>query len=45
MIQTFVGANVFLPNEIVETTVTIDNAAIVEVGGPVQGEVINARGG
>ena len=44
MIQTFVGANVFLPNEIVETTVTIDNAAIVEVGGPVQGEVINARG-
>lgn len=44
MIRTFVGAEVFLPGEIVETTVTIDNAAVVEIGGPIQGEVINARG-
>lgn len=44
MMRTFVGAEVFLPGEIVETTVTIDNAAVVEIGGPIQGEVINARG-
>lgn len=44
MIRTFVGAEVFLPGEIIETTVTIDNAAVVEIGGPIQGEVINARG-
>jgi alpha-D-ribose 1-methylphosphonate 5-triphosphate diphosphatase len=42
--QTFEGALVYLPGEIAETNVTIDGGNIVEVGGPVQGEVIDARG-
>ncbi|MEN0001290.1 MAG: alpha-D-ribose 1-methylphosphonate 5-triphosphate diphosphatase [Pseudomonadota bacterium] len=42
--QTFVGATVFLPDEITETTVTIADGAIAEIGGPVQGEEIDARG-
>ncbi|WP_299865797.1 alpha-D-ribose 1-methylphosphonate 5-triphosphate diphosphatase [uncultured Roseobacter sp.] len=44
MIQTFVGAEVYLPGEIVETTVTIDNNTIVEIGGSVHGREIDARG-
>lgn len=44
MIQTFVGAEVYLPGEITDTTFTMDNGAIVEIGGPVQGVEINARG-
>ncbi|MBO6776521.1 MAG: alpha-D-ribose 1-methylphosphonate 5-triphosphate diphosphatase [Marinibacterium sp.] len=44
MIQTFVGAEVYLPNEIAETTVTMDGGTIVEIGGPVQGLEIDARG-
>lgn len=44
MIQTFVGAEVFLPGEIAQTTVTVEGASIVEVGGPVQGTEIDARG-
>ncbi|MHC0054585.1 alpha-D-ribose 1-methylphosphonate 5-triphosphate diphosphatase [Actibacterium sp. D379-3] len=45
-VQTFEGATVFLPGEIVETTVTVTVAdgRIAEIGGPVQGEVIDARG-
>lgn len=43
MIQTFVGAEVYLPGEITDTTVTLDGGTIVEIGGPVQGVEINAR--
>lgn len=41
---TFEGAQVFLPCEIVETTVTVSGGVIAEIGGPAQGDVINARG-
>lgn len=41
---TFEGAQVYLPDEIVETTVTVVDGQIFEVGGPAQGEVIDARG-
>lgn len=44
MIQTFVGAEVYLPGEIATTSVTIDAGTIVEIGGSVQGEEIDARG-
>jgi len=44
MIQTFVGADVYLPGEIADTTVTMDGGTIVEIGGPVQGLEIDARG-
>ncbi len=44
MIQTFVGAEVYLPGEIADTTVTMDEGEIVEIGGPVQGLEIEARG-
>ncbi|MEL6913041.1 MAG: alpha-D-ribose 1-methylphosphonate 5-triphosphate diphosphatase [Pseudomonadota bacterium] len=44
MMQTFAGAAVYLPGEIVETTVTIDGGAIVEIGGPVRGAELDARG-
>lgn len=44
MIQTFVGAAVYLPEEITDTTVTIDGGTIVEIGGPIQGAEIDARG-
>ncbi|MEO0668125.1 MAG: alpha-D-ribose 1-methylphosphonate 5-triphosphate diphosphatase [Pseudomonadota bacterium] len=44
MIQTFVGAEVYLPDQITETTVTVDDGTIVEIGGPVQGAQIDARG-
>lgn len=42
--QTFEGARVYLPGEIAETNVTVADGRIVEIGGPVQGEVIEARG-
>ncbi|WP_415404570.1 alpha-D-ribose 1-methylphosphonate 5-triphosphate diphosphatase [Tateyamaria sp. SN3-11] len=42
--QTFEGAAVYLPGDIVETTVTIDDGHIVQIGGPAQGDVIDARG-
>lgn len=42
--QTFVGAAVYLPGEIAETTVSVDGETIVEIGGPVQGTEIDARG-
>jgi len=41
---TFEGAQVFLSDGIAETNVTVDADRIVEIGGPVQGEVIDARG-
>lgn len=42
--QTFVGATVFLPDEIVDTTVTIADGQIAGIGGPVDGDPIDARG-
>lgn len=41
---TFEGATVFLPDEIAETTVTVADGTIAEIGGPVQGDAIDARG-
>ncbi|WP_416882510.1 alpha-D-ribose 1-methylphosphonate 5-triphosphate diphosphatase [Marivita sp.] len=42
--QTFTGARVYLPDGITDTTVTIEDGTIVDIGGPVQGDVIDARG-
>jgi alpha-D-ribose 1-methylphosphonate 5-triphosphate diphosphatase len=42
--QTFEGAQVYLPGEIATTNVTIADGKIAEIGGPAQGEVIDARG-
>ena len=42
--QTFQNATVYLPGEIVQTNVTVADGRIAEIGGPVQGEVIDARG-
>ncbi|MQQ06936.1 alpha-D-ribose 1-methylphosphonate 5-triphosphate diphosphatase [Epibacterium sp. SM1979] len=44
MIMTFEGARVVLGDEIVETSVTVADGQIVEVGGKPQGDVIDARG-
>lgn len=44
MLFTFEGAKVILPDDIVETTVTVEHGQIAEIGGPVQGDVIDARG-
>ena len=41
---TFEGAQVYLPDQIAETTVTVSDGKVVEIGGPALGEVINARG-
>ncbi|NIZ10043.1 alpha-D-ribose 1-methylphosphonate 5-triphosphate diphosphatase [Pseudooceanicola sp. HF7] len=41
---TFEGACVYLPGEIAETNVTVEAGRIVEIGGPVQGARIDARG-
>ncbi len=41
---TFEGATVYLPTDIVETNVTIADGRIVEIGGPVKGTRIDARG-
>lgn len=41
---TFEGAQVYLPNEIAQTNVTIADGQIAEIGGPAQGEVIDACG-
>lgn len=43
-VQTFVGATVYLPGEIVETSVTVADGQIVDIGGAIQGEQINAAG-
>lgn len=42
--QTFVGATVYLPGEIVETSVTVADGKIADIGGQVQGEEIDAKG-
>lgn len=44
MVMTFQGAEVFLPDQIVQTNVTVANGKIVEIGGPAQGEIVEARG-
>ena len=44
MTQTFVWAEVYLPGEIVNTTVTVADGVIVEIGGAVQGLEISAHG-
>ncbi|MEO9515535.1 MAG: alpha-D-ribose 1-methylphosphonate 5-triphosphate diphosphatase [Paracoccaceae bacterium] len=41
---TFVGAHVFLSNEIVQTNVTVSGGNITEIGGPIQGQVVDAGG-
>ena len=43
-LQTFSGATVYLPDEIAETSVTIADGQIAAIGGPLEGEVIDARG-
>lgn len=43
-VQTFEGALVYLGDDIVETRVTVADGLIAEIGGPAQGEVIDARG-
>ncbi|MEO1555941.1 MAG: alpha-D-ribose 1-methylphosphonate 5-triphosphate diphosphatase [Pseudomonadota bacterium] len=42
--QTFQGATVYLPGEMVETNVTIADGLIADIGAAPQGEVIDARG-
>ena len=44
MTQTFVGAEVYLPGEIANTTVTVADGVIVEIGGAVQGLEISGHG-
>lgn len=41
---TFEGARVYLPTDIVETTVTVTEGRIAEIGGPAAGDRIDARG-
>ncbi|MEM8538662.1 MAG: alpha-D-ribose 1-methylphosphonate 5-triphosphate diphosphatase, partial [Pseudomonadota bacterium] len=43
MTFTIEGAQVILADEVTEATVTIADGLIAEIGGPVQGEVIDAR--
>ncbi|MEL6643372.1 MAG: alpha-D-ribose 1-methylphosphonate 5-triphosphate diphosphatase [Pseudomonadota bacterium] len=43
-VETFVGATVFLPGDIIETTVCMADGVVCEIGGPPQGQVIDARG-
>lgn len=43
-VQSFDGAVVILPDDSVETRVTIADGTIAEIGGPPQGTVIDARG-
>ena len=42
--QTFIGAEVYLPGEIANTTVTVADGVIVEIGGQVLGSEISAHG-
>jgi alpha-D-ribose 1-methylphosphonate 5-triphosphate diphosphatase len=44
METTFTGAIVYLPDQIVETTVTVSDGRIVEIGGPVQGASVDGCG-
>lgn len=41
---TIEGAQVYLPDEMAETTVTVADGRIVEIGGPPQGETVDAGG-
>ncbi|MEL7098839.1 MAG: alpha-D-ribose 1-methylphosphonate 5-triphosphate diphosphatase [Pseudomonadota bacterium] len=41
---TFTGAQVILPGSIENTTVTIEDGVISQIGGPVQGREVDARG-
>ena len=41
---TFEGAQVFLQNDIVETTVTVEDGTIVEIGGACRGQRVDGRG-
>ena len=41
---TIEGAQVFLPDEIAETSVTVADGQIADIGGPLQGDVIDGRG-
>ena len=41
---TVTGANTYLPDQIVETSVTVRDGVIVEIGGPVQGEEVDGSG-
>ncbi|WP_394688877.1 alpha-D-ribose 1-methylphosphonate 5-triphosphate diphosphatase [Hoeflea sp.] len=43
-LKTLKGATVYLPGEIAETSVTIADGRIAEIGGAAQGEIIDARG-
>jgi alpha-D-ribose 1-methylphosphonate 5-triphosphate diphosphatase len=43
-VQTFCGAQVYLPDRIAETTVTVAGGRIDDIGGKVRGEEIDARG-
>lgn len=44
MTITFTGATVFLPDQITETTVTVEDDTISHIGGPITGTEIDARG-
>ncbi|MEL7180122.1 MAG: alpha-D-ribose 1-methylphosphonate 5-triphosphate diphosphatase [Pseudomonadota bacterium] len=44
MMFTYQGATVYLPDEIAQTNVTVADGVIAQIGGPVQGDVIDARG-
>ncbi len=44
MVFTFQGAAVYLPDQIVETNVAVADGRIAEIGGPPQGDVIDAKG-
>ncbi len=41
-LHTFEGATVYLPDDIVETTVTVADGIIAQIGGPIQGARIDA---
>jgi alpha-D-ribose 1-methylphosphonate 5-triphosphate diphosphatase len=43
-VHTFTGATVYLPDEVVETTVTVADGFIAEIGGKITGDPIDARG-
>lgn len=44
MTFTFEGARVYLPDDILETTVTVAEGRIAQIGGPVQGDRVDGRG-
>ncbi|MEM1053817.1 MAG: alpha-D-ribose 1-methylphosphonate 5-triphosphate diphosphatase [Pseudomonadota bacterium] len=44
MTFTLEGARVIVPGDVVETTVTVSGGVISEIGGPPQGEVVDASG-